>query len=194
MKQGEIMTSICQMCGSGQVDVKIVPKHVEDLIGIKVGVVNCVENVVCKECGEKITIVPDANGLIAATATARIMLPTKLNGAEIKFLRKAIGLQAKEVAQIMDLRPETISRWECDDSQKITSSVEKLFRILVGFNLKQAKEDKAPGIDFDEKTILSMKINPLREVSDAPFLNFGRINIKIDKKKQKAWEEINLAA
>ena len=162
------MINTCQMCGSDQVSVQIVPKHVEDLIGIRVGIVNCVEKAVCKACGEEIITIPDANGLIAAAAIARVMIPTKLNGSEIKFLRKAIMLQAKELARIMDLRAETISRWECDDLQKITSSDEKLFRMIVGFNLKQA-EDKAPGVNFDEKSILDMNIRRL-ESRDRPAL------------------------
>lgn len=35
-----------------------------------------------------------------------------LSGEAFRFMRKAIGLRAKEVAQLLDLTPETVSRWE----------------------------------------------------------------------------------
>ena len=33
-------------------------------------------------------------------------------GVEFKFVRKVVGLRATEVAEMLDVRPETMSRWE----------------------------------------------------------------------------------
>jgi len=35
-----------------------------------------------------------------------------LSGEAFRFMRKTIGFRAKELAKLLDLRPETLSRWE----------------------------------------------------------------------------------
>lgn len=37
-----------------------------------------------------------------------------VNGAAFKFIRKALGLRAADLADLLGVRPETISRWEND--------------------------------------------------------------------------------
>lgn len=185
----------CQVCGKNEATVIRVSYHVEDLLGMRVGVSNCVEKAVCKACGEEVITIPDVNGLIAAAAVARVMVPTKLNGTEIKFLRKAIGISAKKLAEILKVRPETVSRWENDDTQQIGNSDEKLFRIIVGHSIKDGEEDKAPAMDYSEREIIEMNFNPLRVVDDAPLLNFARVKVKINNKKiQEAWDDTELMA
>lgn len=187
---------ICQVCGSNNATVETVPYHVEELVGMRVGVIESVEKAVCGACGEEVITIPDVNGLIAAAAVARVMLPTKLNGTEIKFLRKAIGMPAKNLAEILNVRPETVSRWENDATQQIGNSEEKLFRIIVGHDIKEkeGEEDKAPAVYYDERAILEMTINPFRVVGDAPLLNFERIKVKINQKTQEAWDGTELMA
>ena len=53
------------------------PYHVENLLGVPIGVNGCAIKTACYLCKEEATAVPDAQGLIAAAAVARIMLPTK---------------------------------------------------------------------------------------------------------------------
>lgn len=45
-------------------------------------------------------------------AAARAMLPHRLSGREIRFLRKPIGEKAVSLAKHLDVAPETLSRWE----------------------------------------------------------------------------------
>ena len=40
--------------------------------------------------------------------------PTRLSGKELKFIRKALDMTQKEFADKMELRTETVSRWEND--------------------------------------------------------------------------------
>jgi len=40
-----------------------------------------------------------------------------LSGEAFRFMRKAAGLRAKELAELLDVTPETISRWEKEHRQ-----------------------------------------------------------------------------
>jgi DNA-binding transcriptional regulator YiaG len=168
------------------------PYHVENLLGVPIGVNGCAIKTACYLCKEEATAIPDAQGLIAAAAVARIMLPTKLNGPEIKFLRKTIKLSSKNFAKIMGIRPETVSRWEGDSEQQIGYAEEKIFRILVGNKLKkEPHDDKAPAIDYDHMAIVEMVINPIRQSGNAPLVKFARIRMKLNNRKaQDFWEAL----
>ena len=52
-----------------------------------------------------------------------------LMGQEIRFLRKAMGLKAVDLANILNVTKVTVSRWESDDS-KIGDANDKLLRLL----------------------------------------------------------------
>ncbi len=50
-----------------------------------------------------------------ALAVARILADSGLaTGEAFRFMRKAIGMRATELAELLDLAPETISRWETE--------------------------------------------------------------------------------
>jgi transcriptional regulator with XRE-family HTH domain len=56
--------------------------------------------------------VPDFEGLAAAVAIARAFLPVELTGSEVRFMRKVIGMSAKDFAEALKLDPASLSRWE----------------------------------------------------------------------------------
>ncbi len=56
--------------------------------------------------------VPDLEGLAAAVAVARAFLPVEMTGAEVRFMRKVIGMSAKDFAEALKLDPASLSRWE----------------------------------------------------------------------------------
>lgn len=72
--------------------------------------------------------IPDVDGLICAVVMSRIIDPRKLHGKDIKWIRKALSIKQKDMARIIDLSPEHLSRCEAD-SQPMSPSSEKLFRI-----------------------------------------------------------------
>jgi DNA-binding transcriptional regulator YiaG len=82
--------------------------------------------------------------MLNAAAVLRAIMPQKLNGGEIRGLRKLIELSAKELAKQFDVREETISRWE-NDRTPIPLANEKLLRLTVVAVLS----DSAPGIEVD---------------------------------------------
>jgi putative zinc finger/helix-turn-helix YgiT family protein len=68
----------------------------------------------CSSCGETLFTdeeVGRQDNLVAAGFVSRGVR----TGAEFKFVRKIVGLKATEVADILGVRPETVSRWERDE-------------------------------------------------------------------------------
>jgi putative zinc finger/helix-turn-helix YgiT family protein len=66
---------------------------------------------VCAKCGE-FTI--DGVDLVRAenAITAELARAGPMTGDAFKWLRKAIALKATEIGELLDVAPETISRWE----------------------------------------------------------------------------------
>ena len=56
-------------------------------------------------------MIPDVEGLIAAAAVTRVKNPLKLNGEEIRFLRRALDCKAKDLAVVL----VTNTLWRGDD-------------------------------------------------------------------------------
>ncbi len=112
-------------------------------------------------------------GLLAAVALARLLEPVRLSGAELKFVRKVLGLKAKELAEAVDVRPETISKME-NDHDGVGEHAERLIRIYACSKLAK----KAPAIDCDQDRILCMKIKKSRPGGKPPMFTFGTVRLK----------------
>jgi putative zinc finger/helix-turn-helix YgiT family protein len=167
MKEGAIS---CVECG-GPVSTRILPHYRGLQIGVAVDLVNTVEEITCKKCKEQEVSFPDFNGLLAAIAVARVKTPIKLNGAEIRFLRKALEITAKELAEHLGMREETVSRWE-NNKENISPPAEKLLRLLVAKTLA----DQTPGISVGEMEILHMPVLHIRE-------KHGRVSLVLEYEK-----------
>lgn len=65
----------------------------------------------CKSCGETFT---DATAHEAVERKAGVLVARsgEVNGDTFRFLRLALGLRAVDVANMFDVAPETVSRWE----------------------------------------------------------------------------------
>lgn len=124
---------------------------------------DAVEQKFCVDCGEiKGHIIPKPRELVAAIAMLRACNPIKLNGTEIKFLRKSLNLKAKELSGELGISAEHLSKIE-NDRQPIGEVYERLLRIYVCIK----HLDAAHGVDLaDLKKMLSMKIESVRLSTD----------------------------
>ena len=109
------MTRACEHCG-GRVRHRVIREFRDDaLLGLPgVVLVNAVTEAVCTRCRQVAGItIPNLAGAIAAAGIARVMDPVKLTGAEFRAVRRAAGYTAKDLAEVvLDVRAETVSRWE----------------------------------------------------------------------------------
>lgn len=103
----------------------------------------------CGECGEHEVVIPAAQDLHRAIARYVAKLPVRLRGQEIRFLRKYLGYSSADAAAALDVKPETMSRWE-NDKAEMSPMVERLLRLMV-YNLEPA-EVYPPGELTRERT------------------------------------------
>ncbi len=181
--------NICSTCGGHASTETLLPLYQVTSIGLEVVVVETAVEYTCDKCGRKEVSVPDLKGLTAAAAVTRVQLPQKLSSSEVKFLRKSIRLTAKQLGDCLEVSPETVSRWE-NDKTPIGPGSEKLLRLLVGIRIGEC----APGVDFDEKAVLQMKVQSVYSSPQPTVMQFERVLVKVAEKKEKKYSNLSLAA
>jgi putative zinc finger/helix-turn-helix YgiT family protein len=82
---------------------------------------------VCEECGEQVPEIPKLAQLHDVIADGLLKKPALLNGQEIRFLRKNLGLMATEFAKYLCTTPVSVSRWETG-AQEISKEHDSLIR------------------------------------------------------------------
>lgn len=65
----------------------------------------------CARCGESYFSTPQMAAIESAIAAALVEAGAR-SGEAFRFLRKEAGLKAKDVADLLDVTPDTVSRWE----------------------------------------------------------------------------------
>lgn len=134
-----------------------VPEYPTRELGVPIVIFNSVARNVCKHCGEVTHTIQHPERLVAAAAVGRCKIDDKLSGSEIRFLRKAMGMPSKALAESLNVTPETFSRWE-NDKAPISPGAEKMLRLSVCIRLGSS----APAIDFKPGEILDMSIKAIR--------------------------------
>lgn len=179
----------------GGIVQRIVPEHREDLLGLPYPVLikNAVIEKVDGATGEVLArAIPDLDGLVASVAMIRALTPVKLSGEEIRFLRKAIGATAREVADTINVDPATFSRWETG-AQGIGEYVERLLR----HHISETLAPRAPAVDFDPSRITTMRILPAWPEGSVPPIEVTRVVYKdgVTRAKSIEWDaEVRMAA
>jgi len=157
----------------------LIPEFRDEAMGIPTILINSARRVT--HDGEPGVIIPDIPGLEAAIAVARVTLPHKLSGREIRFLRRSMGLKAVALAKFLDVTPETLSRWE-NGPEAISTNAERVLRLRVLQTLKE----KVIGIKVRSGDILDLKFSPVR-LAHPVALVFTRLSVLSDESLQEAW-------
>lgn len=144
----------CGKCGREELSMQPIHRYQlkkELMGGMHVELIDVVNGLVCDRCKEiSRTDIPDMSAFIAAVAVARTAKePLRLSGSELRFLRKAIGKSAKELAQELRVSEETVSRWE-NGHALMGEPIERIFR----WTVCDALGEKAPGVDWNHDEIL----------------------------------------
>ncbi len=83
---------------------------------------------VCLHDHPELTI-EDLAGYERRAAVVVLSEAAEIGGAEIRFARKSLGLTQARLAAVMDVAPETVSRWETD--REVMSRVSRLALLAV---------------------------------------------------------------
>ena len=110
--------------------------------------------------------------LMEAAAFYRCALPQRLNGAGMKFIRKAIGMSAKDWAGDLSVDTATISRWE-SNNRPMSPRAEKHLRVTVfAYLLKDVI-----GVEIDARMIGKIDLSGFAQPMAFPDLSFRLVKV-----------------
>ena len=122
------------------------------------------------ECGENFAFIPCAQELHKLLAEILITKEEQLSGREIRFLRKHLGLKAKDFAKHLGVRNVTVSRWEQEETIP-PEPIDRLIRFFYATEMNLSKiAPQIKNIDF-RKHIKGQKESPI-------FFPMERVNKK----------------
>ena len=120
-------------------------------------------------CGEAVPELKNVGRIHRAIADALTKKKSRLYGQEVRFLRKEIGMTAKDLAGLLSVNPVTVSRWE-SGKEKVGSVSDKLIRMLYVQVMQERSHKVCSGIVSDIKSIrpkeskAALKIDLMRDV------------------------------
>lgn len=141
--------------------------------------------------------IPNVKELLLLILIVRVTQDQKLSGAEIKFIRKIIGLKQRDLAKKLEISVEHLSRHE--NGLPMTSQGEKFFRTVA---LREAaKFPELPKSTKDQKVAAAleaiferMQIRPVVDADQRLEMHFRRAERAVNCGNDcGAWDERSAA-
>ena len=135
--------------------------------GLRNVVLQGVEIARCGKCGNDDVVIPHLNDLMRALAFAVVSQPYRLQGEDVKFLRKYLNMTQAQLAELLDIHKTNLSKWE-NNEDKIGEQSDRLIRavaLALGVGLKERTEEvirafpkihkskKRPGLEMDLRSL-----------------------------------------
>ena len=133
---------------------RVIERHEETSFGLPYPIVllNAAQAEI-DDNGEMVGIhIPNLEGLVVAIAISRCLTPVRLDGREVRFIRRAIGKTAKDFAADIELDASTYSRWENGKQQVGAWADKQVMHAAVAY-----LKDKAPEMGADIRMISEMR-------------------------------------
>ncbi|HEY6126848.1 MAG TPA: helix-turn-helix domain-containing protein [Candidatus Acidoferrum sp.] len=138
----------CSNCGS---EAKVVRGDYEfKETGLRDLVLLDVELVKCGKCGNVDPVLFQVDELMHIAAVAILQKPYRLQGEELRFLRKHIDLNQEEFAKLLRVNKTTLSKWE-NNEDPIGIQSDLLARTVVISRDKRLEKRAADHIRAFEK-------------------------------------------
>jgi putative zinc finger/helix-turn-helix YgiT family protein len=117
----------------------------------------------CPECGEYEVDIPRIEELHRLIAHEVASKKARLTPQEIRLLRKYLGFSGVDFAAVLDVTPETVSRWE-NGKKQMSPVAERALRLMVFVRdpIEQYPLDKLAEVAQGEATPLRMKLRESR--------------------------------
>jgi len=170
---------------------RVVHRYDADTLGapFKVTLIRSVTEQIDAETGERIIKIPDLNGLIDAVVHCRVCDEMKLNGDELKCIRRALDVKANKIADLLGISAEHLSRCEAG-AKTLSQASEKIFRAfafmaaasgdarnfldsVLGEVVKPTEENKSSALEL-AKFFFTMKIMPMFDAEEELHYEFRR--------------------
>jgi YgiT-type zinc finger domain-containing protein len=134
------ITSVCFECGRTMEGRRENYRYVES--GLDSVVLRNVLVFHCKHCGAAVPQIVAANILHRLIAIRLLTNEYRLSGAEVRFLRKAVGYSATELAKMAGSSKQLVSRWE--NRSSLGQDSDRLIRLLCAHKMMR---DSLLGVD-----------------------------------------------
>jgi transcriptional regulator with XRE-family HTH domain len=137
---------------------RVLKRHEETLMGLPYPVIllDAAEEITHPKTGKVIGIaIPDSEELAAAVALALCFMPVRLLGAEVRFIRRVMGMSGQDLAAAVEMDPATLSRWE-NAKTEIGAWADKAVRMAAVLRL----QDQAPGSSLRPEDIVTLHFAP----------------------------------
>lgn len=159
-------------------------------IPFRVTLVDAVAAMCDRESGEIVTTaIPDFEQMTAVLAVLRAHHPRKLNGAELRFLRRAMGLSARGLARKLHVDAATLSRWEHEHAP-LGEQSERLLRLLT----VELLAEHAAAVPADRRWIIEMGLKAASAEPVAWRLRRVRMKQAPSNPAREEWDEFPEAA
>jgi len=124
----------------------------------------------CRRCGAESVGIDNMEGLHDEIAATIIKSHARLQGPEVRFLRKHLGWSGEDFARYFQVKPETVSRWE-NGKQDINTQGDLLLRMCVArmepvsdYNLYDAprleKSEEPMARSFEPRPVVGRSVRP----------------------------------
>jgi putative zinc finger/helix-turn-helix YgiT family protein len=158
--EDQIMSKKCRNCGKDEMTARA-ETYLYAESGLPNVVLVGVEVRRCPSCGHHELVLPRVTELHRTIAHAVIHKPTRLSGAEVRYLRKYLGWSGADFAGHVGVDPSTVSNWETDKDPIGTSS-DRLLRLMVvhGAPVQEYSLDELVKIEDKRTPPIEVRVAP----------------------------------
>jgi putative zinc finger/helix-turn-helix YgiT family protein len=125
----------CAECGATMHAIEKKPYHYVES-GLDNVYLYGIDEYRCPKCSNEMVRIPRPLQLNIMLAIAISQKEGRLTGAEVRFLRKEIGMNGKAFAEAVGVNPVSLSRWE-NDKESQSESHDRLIRYVFRFMLQK---------------------------------------------------------
>lgn len=156
-------------------------------------VLDGVTAIIDTETGEEEIGIPDYHQYAAAVAMARVHIPLRFAGTEVRFLRKVLDLTQEEFGSLLNkMAKERVSRWE-NDRQSPGEATERNLRLYIIETL----HERVPGIAPGRMAIHQMRVEGVAgDTNPWPLIKLRRVAVvdHHDDTETESWRDFREAA
>lgn len=138
----------CSNCGK---DAKIIrgTYHFKEL-SLKNVWLQGIELIHCDQCGNEDPIIRKLSDLMRLLARAVAHKPYRLQGYEIRFLRKFLEMNAEEFSRLLHVDKATLSKWE-NNEDPVGFQSDRLIRLVAMAKVPQLNKESRAVLENFEK-------------------------------------------
>lgn len=130
----------------------------------------------CPSCGENYVHIPNPVQLHIILAVGLALKDDPLCGAEIRFMRKEVGMNGKSFAEFIGVSPITLSRWENDDGEH-SPSHDRLIRLAFMAMMSERLKTLMSWVENQVKKSEVIKVRAKRVDIDAAQLKYVELPV-----------------